>query len=89
MLQGSEQSLKHSKMVFQINKCSEKDNVTCASSEEIDKFISRLEIETWANFDKTDLSTIKNGKAVQRIEKFISHNIITPNRTTIDVFNVR
>ena len=76
-------------MVFQINKCSKKDNVTCASSEEIDKFISRLKVETWANFDKTDLTLIRNSKAVQRIENFISHNILTPNRTTIDSFNVR
>ena len=42
-------------MIFRVDKChDETNNETCATSEEIDKFIKRVKVETWVVDYKTD-----------------------------------
>ena len=45
-------------MTFQIDRCKSETPGVCASETDIDKFISRVEVETWSNFYKTDFTKL-------------------------------
>ena len=66
-------------MIFQINRCKSTIPDFCANESDIDKFISRIQVETWNNFYKTDFTNLEADHSIHRIEKYISSEVLTPN----------
>ena len=64
---------------MQIKKCSNSTGeAECKTPEEIDKFVSRIQVETWSNFYRADL-TIYSKADGKRIDQFLSSNLLDPN----------
>ena len=69
----------YASMTFQVHKCvnSTDNEGTCANPEEINKFISRIQINTWANYLESEF-TIHPDLPVKRIEKFKKQDLLDP-----------
>ena len=66
---GSDETLNKTSIVFQIHKCSNEtknENVTCAPPEDINKYVKRIQVNTWMDFYKHDF-IIHDGKPARRV----------------------
>ena len=51
----------------------------CKTPKEIDEYIRRIQVDTWANFYETDF-LIQNGTPAARIEKWVRTDVLDPKR---------
>ena len=71
---GTDETLNKTSIVFQIHKCSNETNVengTCASEEEIDEYVKRIQVNTWMNYYKHDFN-IHGGMPAKRVQTFMN-----------------
>ena len=78
-------------MIFQIDRCQSDTPGVCAPEEEINKFVSRLKVETWTNYYKTDFTILPSHQihSVVRIEKYVASDVISLDKVTVNNYNIR
>ena len=75
-------------LVFELNRCNNSaPNNNCASKQEIDKFVSKITVETWANYNKINFK-IHDKLPLTRFEDWIRTDRIEIDKVITNNFQI-
>ena len=81
-----------SALLFQINKCSnttlKPGDLPCKSDEEIDRYVERVQVETWTTYQKVDFG-IWGSTPMALSEKYQVYNLLEAKRRVGNLFTIK
>lgn len=90
-LVGTDAHLKYDSFLFQLSKCSndtlEATDEPCAPEDEIEEFVNRVFVETWASFLSVDFQ-IRNTVPFQRSEKWLKADLMESEHRFVSMYQI-